>query len=62
MTKPTDPPTTPTVPRKPDGTLATQINSQTFIIEVHFDHDSKATFQDKLLRAILSDLPTAANQ
>ena len=25
-------------------------------------HDSKATFQDKLLRAILADLPTAANQ
>jgi len=47
---------------KPDGTLTTQINNQTFIIEVYFDHDSKATFQDKLLRVILADLPTAANQ
>jgi hypothetical protein len=29
---------------------------------VFFNHDSKETFQDKLLRAILADLPTAANQ
>ena len=62
MTKPTEPPTTPTAPRKSDGTLTTQINNQTFIIEVYFDHDSKATFQDKLLRVILADLPMVANQ
>ena len=62
MTNPIKPPTTPTVPRKPDGTLITQINNQTFIIEVYFDHDSKETFQDKLLRAMLTDLPMAANQ
>ena len=53
---------TPTAPRKPDGTITTQINDQTFIIEVFFNHDSKETFQDKLLRAILADLPIAANQ
>jgi len=53
---------TPTAPRKPDGTITTQINDQTFIIEVFFNHDSKETFQDKLLRAILADLPMAANQ
>jgi hypothetical protein len=47
---------------KPDGTLTTQINNQSFIIEVYFDHDSKDTFQDKLLRALLADLKLAANQ
>jgi len=47
---------------KPDGTLTTKINNQTFIIEVYFNHDSKETFQDKLLRVILADLPMAANQ
>ena len=56
MTKPIE------TPRKPDGTITTQINNQTFIIEVFFNHDSKETFQDKLLRVILADLPTAANQ
>ena len=45
-------------PRKPDGTITTQINNQTLIIEVFFNHDSKETFQDKLLSAILVDLPT----
>jgi hypothetical protein len=39
-----------------------QINNQTLIIEVFFNHDSKETFQDKLLRVILADLPMAANQ
>ncbi|MCL2153993.1 MAG: transposon-encoded TnpW family protein [Oscillospiraceae bacterium] len=62
MTKPTETSTKPTAPRKPDGTLTTQINNQTYIIEVFFDHDSKETFQDKLLRVILADLPMAANQ
>ena len=62
MIKPTEPPTTPTAPRKPDGTLTTQINNQTFVIEVYFDHDSKETFQDKLLRVMLADLPMATNQ
>ena len=55
-------PTTPTAPRMPDGTLTTQINNQTFIIEVFFDQDSKESFQDKLLRVMLADLPMAANQ
>jgi hypothetical protein len=53
---------TPTAPQKPDGTITTQINNQTFIIEVFFNHDSKETFQDKLLRALIADLPMAANQ
>jgi hypothetical protein len=52
----------PTAPNKPDATLINQINNQTFVIEVYFDHDSKETFQDKLLRVILADLPMAANQ
>ena len=62
MTIPIKPPTTPTAPRKPDGTMTTQINNMTFVIEVYFDHDSKATFQDKLLRVMLADLPMAVNQ
>ena len=46
---------TPTAPRKPDGMLTTQINNQTFVIEVFFNHDSTETFQDKLLRVILAE-------
>ena len=46
----------PTIPRTPDGTLTTHINNQTFIIEVFFDHNSKETFQDKLLRIILTEV------
>ena len=46
---------TPTTPIKPDGTLTMQINKQTFVIEVFFNHDSKETFQDKLLRVILAE-------
>jgi hypothetical protein len=63
-------------PRKPDGTITTQINNQTFIVEVFFNHNSKETFQDKLMRVILAeklaepmnteqaaaDLPTAVSQ
>ena len=48
---------TPTTNPKPDGTLTAQVDNQTFIIEVFYDHDSKETFQDKLLRIILADLP-----
>ena len=51
---------TPITPITPDGTLTTQIDNQTFVIEVYFNHDSKETFQDKLLRVILADLPMAA--
>jgi len=50
---------TPTAPIKPDGTITTQINNQTLIIEVFFNHDSKETFQDKLLRVILAEEATA---
>jgi hypothetical protein len=46
---------TPTTPPKPDGILTTQTDNQTFIIEVFFNHDSKETFQDKLLRVILAE-------
>ena len=47
--------TAPQSPKKPDGTLTTQIDNQTFIIEVFFNHNSKETFQDKLLRVILNE-------
>jgi len=42
-------------PRKPDGTLVTQTNNQTFVMEVFFNHNSKETFQDKLLKVVLAD-------
>jgi len=45
--------------RKPDGTLTTQTGNQTFIMQVFFDHDSKETFQDKLLKVILAEKLTA---
>jgi len=45
----------PQVPRTPDGTLTTQTDNQIFVMEVFFNHDSKETFQDKLLRVVLAD-------
>jgi len=53
---------TPTTPPKSDGTLTTQMNNQTFVVEVFFNHDSTETFQDKLLKVILADLPMEAKQ
>ena len=52
MTKTTE---TRAAPQKPDGTLTTQINNQTFVVDVFFNHDSTETFQDKLLRVILAE-------
>jgi hypothetical protein len=46
---------TSTVFQKPDGIMTTQINNQTFVTEVFFDHESIETFQDKLLRVILAE-------
>ena len=43
-----------TAPQKPDCTLTTQIDNQVFINKVFFDHDSKETFQEKLMRVILA--------
>jgi hypothetical protein len=45
----------PQAPRKPDGTLTAQADNQTFIFEVFFNHNSKETFQDKLLRVIFAE-------
>ena len=44
-----------TTPRKPDGVLTTQKGNLTLITEIFFDHNSKETFQDKLIRAVLAD-------
>ena len=55
MTQPNETPEKPTAPRTPDGTFTTHINNQVFIIEVFFNHDSKETFQDKLLRVISAE-------
>ena len=46
---------TPDTPRKPDGVLTTQKGNLTLITEIFFNHDSKATFQDKLLRVIAAE-------
>lgn len=42
-------------PRKPDGVLTTQKGNLILIIEVFFDHDSKDTFQDILLKVIAAE-------
>jgi hypothetical protein len=55
MTYSTAVPQEPTARKKPDGTLTTQAGGQTFIFELFFNHDSKETFQDKLLKVILAE-------
>ena len=52
MTKTTE---TPDAPRKPDGILTKKNGEKTFVTELYFDHDSKDTFQDKLLKVIRSE-------
>jgi len=41
--------------RAPDGTLMVQTDKQTFIFELFFDHNGKDTFQDKLVRVMLTE-------
>jgi hypothetical protein len=48
-------PTKVTAARKPDGVMTTQVKGHTIILELFFNHDSKETFQDKLLRAVFAD-------
>ena len=49
----------PAEQKKPDGTLTKQTEKQTYIMQVFFNHDSKETFQDKLLKVILAEELTA---
>jgi len=49
----------PTGQKKPDGTLTKQTENQTFIMQVFFNHESKETFQDKLLKIIFAEELTA---
>jgi len=44
---------------KPDGTLTKQTETQTIIMQIFFNHDSKETFQDKLLKVVLAEKLTA---
>ena len=44
-----------TASRKPDGVLTTHTDNLTVITEVFFNHDSKETFQDKLIKAVLAE-------
>lgn len=41
--------------RKPDGVLTKKFGAKTFIAEIFFNHSSKDTFQDKLLKVIRSE-------
>lgn len=45
----------PSIPRTPDGTITTQTDNQIFIMDVFFNHNSKETFEDKLLRVIQTE-------
>ena len=47
--------TEPQALKKPDGTLTTQTNNQTMIMQVFFNHDSKETFEEKILRVVLAE-------
>jgi len=40
---------------KPDGTFVQELGKQIFIVDVFFNHNSKETFEDKLLRVILAE-------
>ena len=44
-----------TAARKPDGVLTRRFGAKTFIAEIFFNHSSKDTFQDKLLKVIRSE-------
>ena len=44
-----------TVARKPDGVFTRKFGAKTFIAEIFFNHSSRDTFQDKLLKAIRSE-------
>ncbi|ANU49300.1 hypothetical protein ADH76_26035 [Enterocloster clostridioformis] len=46
---------TPAAPQKPDGIITTQRDGQTIVAELFFNHSSKETFRDKLLKRILAD-------
>lgn len=41
--------------RKPDGVLAKKFRGKTFVTEIYFDHNSKDTFQDKLLKVVKAE-------
>ena len=43
-----------TAARKPDGVLTKKFGAKTFIAEIFFNHSSRDTFLDKLLKAIRS--------
>jgi hypothetical protein len=44
-----------TADRKPDGVFTRKFGAKTFIAEIFFNHSSRDTFQDKLLKAIRSE-------
>ncbi len=46
---------TPAPPPKPDGIITTQMNGQTIVAELFFNHSGTETFRDKLLKMILAD-------
>ncbi len=46
---------TPAPPPKPDGIITTQMNGQTIVAELFFNHSGTETFRNKLLKMILAD-------
>lgn len=40
---------------KPDASFVQKLNEQIFIVDVFFNHNTKETFEDKLLRVILAE-------
>lgn len=44
-----------TAARKLDGLMTKKFEAKTFVAEIFFDHNSKVTFQDKMLRIIRSE-------
>ena len=44
-----------TAARTPDGVLTRKFGAKTFIAEIFFNHSSRDTFQDQLLKVIRSE-------
>ena len=48
-------PDTPETPPKPDGVVTIQEEGQVFVAELFFNHASRETIRDRLIKRILED-------
>jgi len=46
---------TPETTQKPDGVFMMEKDGQTIVAELFFNHNSRETFRDRLIRRILTD-------